>query len=177
MVARGHGALSWPAMSTNPAPHLELRTRLEGVLSRLTPTWLRSELDDLVQAAHLKILGRSGAEALPQSFLYRVGHSVLVDEIRRRKRKPVQSLGNVEPLAADESPEVLVAGHEIGAAIRRSLKELRPDQRRCVALYLQGHSVPEIARLLSFDPKKAENNVYRGLATLRERLRAQGLEP
>jgi RNA polymerase sigma-70 factor (ECF subfamily) len=51
------------------------------------------------------------------------------------------------------------------------------DRRRAVMLYLQGHSVPEAARLLGWTAKRTENLVYRGLADLRHCLRAKGHTP
>jgi RNA polymerase sigma-70 factor (ECF subfamily) len=46
-----------------------------------------------------------------------------------------------------------------------------------VALHLQGHSVPDIGKLMSWAPKKADNLVYRGLADLRECLVSKGVKP
>ena len=46
-----------------------------------------------------------------------------------------------------------------------------------VVLHLQGHSVPEAARLLNWGNKRTENLVYRGLADLRNCLALKGLEP
>jgi RNA polymerase sigma-70 factor (ECF subfamily) len=46
-----------------------------------------------------------------------------------------------------------------------------------VTLYLQGHTVPETARVLDWPAKRADNLVYRGLADLRQCLLAKGLRP
>ena len=46
-----------------------------------------------------------------------------------------------------------------------------------VTLYLQGHSVPEAARVLDWPAKRTENLVYRGLADLRECLMKKGIQP
>jgi RNA polymerase sigma-70 factor, ECF subfamily len=46
-----------------------------------------------------------------------------------------------------------------------------------VTLYLQGHTVPETARILGWDAKRAENLVYRGLADLRQCLMGKGHRP
>jgi RNA polymerase sigma-70 factor (ECF subfamily) len=42
-------------------------------------------------------------------------------------------------------------------------------------MYLHGHSVAEVAALLGWRFKKAENLVYRGLADLRRCLATKGL--
>lgn len=168
-------------MVSNPdIDHAALREQLRRVMRRICPAWLSGEMEDLVQAAQLKILRRASAGPLETAYLYRVGHSVMVDEIRRRKRRPEVPVDPVDgPQHPDErvGPETRAVGMELGIAIHACLSELKPHQRRAVTLHLQGHSVPEIGELLGFNRKKAENLVYRGLADLRERLRKRGLEP
>jgi DNA-directed RNA polymerase specialized sigma24 family protein len=44
-------------------------------------------------------------------------------------------------------------------------------------LYLQGHTAPEIGRLLSWSPAKSNNLVHRGIADLRRCLERKGLRP
>lgn len=156
-----------------------LQERLERVIRRLCPPWLRNDADDLVQAAQLKIFRRGDpVDALEDGFLYRVGYSVMVDEIRRRKRRhefTIDTLESPEPAdPVEHDPERLAAGQEAGAAIHQCLSELPVDHRRAVVLRLQGHTVPEIAELLDIKPKTAENRVYRGMATLRAALGRRG---
>lgn len=74
-------------------------------------------------------------------------------------------------------PEQQAGSRQIGRAVLTALGALPEGQRRSVTLYLQGHSVPEIASMLEIDRKKAENQVYRGLAALREDLQSQGITP
>ena len=51
------------------------------------------------------------------------------------------------------------------------------DRRLAVTLYLQGHTVPEAARILGWAAKRTENLVYRGLADLRQCLLGKGHTP
>ena len=44
-------------------------------------------------------------------------------------------------------------------------------------LYLQGHTVPEIGRLLNWSGPKSNNLVHRGIADLRRCLDRKGLRP
>ena len=53
---------------------------------------------------------------------------------------------------------------------------MRP-RRLAVTLHLQGHSVPEVGRLMGWSAKKADNLVYRGRADLRECLELRGIRP
>lgn len=154
-------------------------------MGKVAPSWMRDQSDDIVQMAMMKIM-RSGKIEDPEvelnnSFLYRVAHSVIVDEIRRQRRRNETSIDPKLPDPVEPSvrtnPETMANGQEIGAEIVDCLGQIAEQRRRAVTLYLQGHTVPEAAKLLGFSPKKAENLVYRGLADLRGCLRKKGLEP
>ena len=122
------------------------------------------------------------------SYLYRVAHSVLVDEIRARRRKPEVALEIQDPEDSHLSPAETVAAPganpedrarsaEIGQATRDCLGRLVEDRRRAVVLHLAGHSVPDAAGLLGWAAKRTENLVYRGIADLRRCLEQKGLRP
>ena len=178
-----------PGMKPGAAPdapdpdsrdYAELRERLRGAVGRVCPEWLRDQQDDFVQMSLMRIL-RSYAEVeLNTSFLHRVAHSVVVDELRRKKRRNEVGLTPSLPdrlRTEAPGPDALARGSQLGEAVVACLGALVPDRRRAVTLNLQGHGVPEIAQLLSIDRKQAENLVYRGLKDLREALGARGLSP
>jgi RNA polymerase sigma-70 factor (ECF subfamily) len=167
-----------------------LRAALVRAVRRQCPRWLSDHADDLVQAALMKVMaaagGSEGNRPLSSFYLYRVAHSALVDEIRRRQRRREVPLGvtdaddepggHIEPQAAGD-PEQDASLRELGAAIRECLLDMNADRRLAVTLYLQGHSVPEAARILGWAAKRTENLVYRGLADLRQCLLAKGHSP
>jgi RNA polymerase sigma-70 factor, ECF subfamily len=171
---------------------VKLRAALAQAVRRQCPGWLSQHADDLAQAALVKIMGRlqtgEGDRRLSSFYLYRVAHSALVDEIRRRQRRREVPLEAVEsggapapdtrnePRAAGD-PEQDAALRELGGAVRTCLMAMKRDRRLAVTLYLQGHSVPEAARLLDWPVKRTENLVYRGLADLRQCLLAKGHTP
>ena len=76
-------------------------------------------------------------------------------------------------IAGAEAP----AAAEVGRGIRDCLGNLVRDRRLAVALYLQGHGVPDASRLLAWSAKRTENLVYRGLSDLRRCLTDKGLAP
>ena len=167
--------------------YAKLRQDFVKAVARLCPQWLANQRDDLVQAAVMRVMqivsrqANGGDDpALAVSYLYKVAHSALVDEIRRANRRQETALDDtaVDRVAiAFDDPERRTASREIGRGIQDCLTEMPRDRRLAVALYLQGHSVPEAARLLDWAPKRTENLVYRGLADLRECLMAKGIEP
>jgi RNA polymerase sigma-70 factor, ECF subfamily len=165
----------------------KLREDLVRAVARLCPAWLSNQRDDLVQAAVIRVMqivdrSASDGEAnrtLTSSYLYRVAHSALVDEIRRVRRRRESDLDDdgVAPVAiTHQDPERIAASREIGRGIRDCLARMSRERRLAVTLYLQGHSVPEASRVLEWSAKRTENLVYRGLADLRECLRTKGLQ-
>ncbi len=157
---------------------------------RQCPAWLSDHAQDIAQAALAKVMvadqKSEGERTLTSFYLHRVAHSALVDEIRRRKRRPEVPLeGAAEPgeegrsfePRAQGDPESDTSFRELGTAVRDCLAGAKRERRLAVTLYLQGHSVPEAARILGWDAKRAENLVYRGLADLRQCLMGKGHRP
>jgi RNA polymerase sigma-70 factor (ECF subfamily) len=119
-----------------------------------------------------------GNRVFASSYLYKVAHSALVDEIRRVRRRREDDLdeGEVASVAVSyQDPERIAASREIGRGILDCLSQMTRDRRLAVTLYLQGHSVPDASRVLDWPVKRTENLVYRGLAALRQCLLAKGI--
>lgn len=173
-----------------------LRQQLVVSVRRTCPPWLGAEADDMVQTALLRVLdaGAKRAESegsveLAASYLRKAAYSAVVDEIRRRKRRreipleddgvdvdPPADAGPIRAIQASEpDPERLSVSREAARAIRSCLGEMVRSRRQAVTLYLQGHRIKEVGALMGWDPKRAENLIYRGLADLRECLGRQGV--
>jgi RNA polymerase sigma-70 factor (ECF subfamily) len=168
-----------------PADLSDVRRALHRALTRRCPRWLSDRREDIVQAALMRLVQiqqRSERNTpFPASYLWKAAYSAMIDEIRRLRRAEHVSLedGAVDPPAVDagSDPEQQRRAREIGAGIQECLARLVSDRRRAVTLQLVGHSVPDIAKLLGWNLKRAENLVYRGLDDLRACLTAKGLEP
>jgi RNA polymerase sigma-70 factor, ECF subfamily len=177
------GALHSPLTE---ADYKRLRTDVVRVVSHVCPAWLASRSDDLVQAVLMRVVEvqrkREGPAEFSPFYLRKAAHSALVDEIRRWRRRretPLngQGEGEIAPAVAEPDPERQSAGRQLGRLIRECLQTLVSPRRLAVVLNLQGHSVPEIGRLLRWSAKRAENLVYRGLADLRACLERRGVAP
>lgn len=159
----------------------EIRDKLLRHVRRIAPFWLREQCDDLAQMAAMKLMRTQSDHTWNDGFLSRVAYSVVIDEIRRRRRRAEVGMSPSMPdrlmNSAELSPDTIANGAQVGEALLACIAALPPDKRRAVTLYLQDHSVPEIASLLGFEPKKTSNLVYRGLGDLRDALRARGIQP
>jgi len=166
------------------ADFAKLRQDLTRAVARVCPSWLSDQTDDLVQVALIRVIdaGRrsEGEGPYSPSYLRKAAYSAVVDEIRRRRRRREVALEE-EDGTGDElvqvaaNPEQRLRGREAGQAIRDCLQRLIRPRKLAVTLHLQGHSVPEVARVLGWNVKRAENLVYRGLADLRECLDGKGI--
>lgn len=172
-----------PAARVDPD---QLRRELARVVARVCPAWLAAARDDLVQAALIRVMKRlespttgEGNAPLSASYLYKVAHSVLVDEIRkvRRRRETDLDERSADAPAEAADPERVAVSQQIGRGIQACLRAMLEDRRLAVTLHLQGHSVPEAAQVLDWPAKRTENLVYRGLADLRACLTGKGLRP
>ena len=177
-----------------PAPSdsrwVELAAKMARAVRRRCPAWLADQAEDIAQAALAKVVvldkNAEGKRPFTTFYLHKVAHSALVDEIRRRKRRrevsiegPTEGGEEARPFEprAHGDPESHASSRQVGLAIRACLAAANRDRRLAVVLYLQGHSVPEAARILGWDVKRTENLVYRGLADLRQCLLNKGHRP
>lgn len=161
-----------------------LRPILARLVRTICPTWLSGQRDDLVQNACLRILRKTtGAKEFQlsgTSYLWKVAHSVVIDEIRHRRRRPeaeLDGLGTAEPISPGTAPEDSVSAADVRNAIHQGVKQLAESRRSAVLLYLYGFSLKESATILGWNPKQVDNQRYRGLMELREYLRERGHEP
>ena len=167
-----------------------LRAAMVRAVRRQCPAWLSADVEDIAQMAVAKVMTAQqvseGNSPLPTSYLYKVAHSALVDEIRRRRRRREEALelngpagepGRVREPVTSSNPESDARLQELGSAVRACLLAIKRERRLAVMLYLQQHTVPEAARLLGWTAKRTENLVYRGLADLRQCLLAKGHRP
>lgn len=162
----------------------ELRRRLTQAVFRVCPGWLSSHAEDIVQTAMMRVIDAAlkrgeGNPDLSSLYLEKAAYSATVDEIRRHRRRregAAPEENSIQERAVDHAdPETLAASREIAAGIGHCLSGLSSPRRLAVTLHLQGHAVSEVATLMRWRFKKAENLVYRGLADLRRCLATKGL--
>mgnify|MGYP001166943241 CR=1 FL=1 len=101
---------------------------------------------------------RGTAGPMAATHLWKVACVATLDELDRRRA------GNADVAKTDP----------LGQEIAQALRGLASSRRGAVALYLQGHPVPETARLLEWAPKRTESVVDRGLAELAKGLQRPG---
>ena len=172
-------APAFPRRDTPVADHAELRRRLLAAVRRHCPPWLRDEADDIVQQAMIRVTS-SEVTTVNSTYIDRLAYCATIDEIRRRRARRMvitEEPPEVPSAAPGDHPGRVSEDRRVGEAIRDCLAGLVETRRRAVGLYLEGHTVPEVGRILDISTKNAENFVYRGLEDLRACLHGKGMAP
>lgn len=104
------------------------------------------------------------------TWLFAIGHNLLVDHYRARARKEIVSIDNVTIQAGEESdPEVAVEKALAKAELRQAIKRLKPDQQLAVVMrYIDGLDYSDIAEALHKSEGAIRVIVCRSLLRLRE---------
>jgi len=114
--------------------------------------------------------GRWRPEAKLTTYLFHIAHNLLLNERRRRARKPASALeGSPEP--ADFSPRSARAVAEIQEAFQLAVLQLPPDQRTAILLLVQQDlSYQAIAEIMGVVVPAVKTLIHRARLRLRELL-------
>jgi len=135
----------------------------------------REDAEDLVQEVLLRV--RRGLETYQpgsmEGWLSRIATNAFLDEVRRRKRRPVDLLPEdpdwVLPpsSAADEALDAMILPDDVQAAIQRLPEDFRVAVVLCDVV---GLSYVEIGDSLDIPVGTVRSRIHRGRAQLREAL-------
>jgi RNA polymerase sigma factor (sigma-70 family) len=124
-----------------------------------------SDLDEVTQDVRLRVwkhFEREPNATLNASYGYRAATSAAIDLVRRERSRATTSTD--ELVASPGADERLLD------RLASAIAQLPVSRRTPVRLHLDGRSLAEIARVLQWTEAQARNQVYRGLADLKELL-------
>jgi len=162
-------------------------TRYSGVLRTVGARYRlpSADLDELAQEVRVRLWGALSTDeridAVSPSYLYRAATTAAIDIVRRRRSARGDSLdladdAEVSARQASKTPERDASLRELGERIEEALLSITTSRRPVVRMYLAGYGTTEIGEMMGWTEAKARNLVYRGLADLRLRLRAMGID-
>ncbi len=133
-----------------------------------------AELDDVVQDVRLrlwKLLERSNESqtTINASYAYRAASSAAIDIVRRDRTRRSHEVAELDESFGANPGDMTDAL----ARLEEALTALSPARRSAVRLHLDGRSLAEIARVLQWTEAQARNQVYRGLADLKQHLTSE----
>lgn len=151
-----------------------LKEYLDGLYAFLArSTGDQDEADDLLQLTVIRVwrgLASYEERGRFRSWLFTVARSVMIDEERRKARRPVSALREIDGRANPDPHEVLAA-REMEGSLVAELKRL-PEVRRTVFL-MRHHSAmtfQEIAEALGIPIGTALSHMHHAIRSLRAAL-------
>lgn len=144
------------------------------------------DVDEVFQEVRIRMwrtLSKDGnIPSLPASYVYRIALSSAVDLIRRRRARRAEAAADDDPaepvlVSRSPQPDALLEEKSLGEAVHREIQQLPEDRALVLRMHLEGFSRDEIAALLHWSEPRVRHLIYRGLAQLRDRLRARGIGP
>jgi RNA polymerase sigma factor (sigma-70 family) len=112
----------------------------------------------------------------PRAWLFAIARNAALDELRRRKRQPLDS-SHAEPAGADTVSVDAIDHVERGAALQQALRALAPREREIVLLKFHGELTnSELARVLGISESNAGTRLHRALLKLRDACSELGIE-
>ena len=140
-------------------------------------------MDEVLQDVRIRLWKSSHAsenlDDLGASYLRRVVTSVVIDRLRRQRRRAETPLDDVlesevVPTALQVAPADASESHAVAMRLERALGTLPRNRRVVVQLHLEGYERPEIVRMTGWTEAKVRNLLYRGLDDLRAQLKGEG---
>jgi RNA polymerase sigma-70 factor (ECF subfamily) len=105
-----------------------------------------------------------------EGWLSRITTNAFLDEVRRRRRRPVDLVGDdIEASATSPSVDESVAAEQLPDDIQAALRTLPDEYRAAVVLCdVVGLTYPEIAESLSVPVGTVRSRIHRGRSLLRK---------
>lgn len=140
------------------------------------------DVDDIVQESYVRIWTYRATEPVrsAKAFLFKVAQRIALDVLRRQRRSPVSSVGNLECLDVfDEKPAVHDALGQ-GEKVRLLIEAIDALPSRCreVVILRKLKLLPqrEVAERLGISEKGVEIQLSRGLQRCRGFLHERGVK-
>jgi RNA polymerase sigma factor (sigma-70 family) len=163
------GEWAWRELYEAVAPQLTRYLRARGV----------PEPDDVVGETFVKVVrfieGFEGDEAAFRTWVFAIGRNLVIDDLRKRSRRPVEPVADTQLLQAaprgdveDDAIRDLATAH-----VEEVLADLSIDQRDVLLLrILGGLTIAEIALVLGKKEGAVKMLQARGLAAIRRQISA-----
>ena len=146
---------------------------------------IRELAEDLTQDTFVKAfraLDGNGPERKPSAWILRIANNAALDYVRRKRPDSTRSPLTLTPGQIDRqamrmptprvTPMASTDLRKFTAALKRTVRRLRPEYRRCFTLrHMEHRSYDEIAEIVHLPPGTVKSRVHRAKQELRRMLR------
>lgn len=148
------------------------RQALERYIQRLLGN--AEDAADVAQEAFLRVYAAEVGDQTPvsEALLYTVARNLALSELRKRTSRATDAVGEWDHLRVMDSgasPETLMHGHQMIAAIESAMERMTP---KCLEVFrlrrVENLPHQEIARRLNIAPKTLERHINRALQLCHE---------
>lgn len=111
----------------------------------------------------------------PPAYIKKIVNSAVIDQLRKRRRdEDLYHHEKIKRISEQGFPYCweAIRKKSVSDVIGKAVDRLISSRRQVVKLYLLDLSIPEISSYLNWSHDKTRNLLYRGLADLKESLRA-----
>lgn len=149
---------------------------LYGYLMRMVHN--REFAEDLFQETFLRVhekahTFRAGSKF--KSWVFTIATRIAIDGIRRRKARPQCHSMEIEEADPSDDPSQTAAKQELRRTVKAAIETLPAKQRAALVLsYYQGHTYPEIAKIMKCSLSSVKTHMSRALKKLEKQLPAGG---
>lgn len=131
--------------------------------------------EDITSTVFLKMLesldGNNFARDKLQSWLYRIAHNAIVDDVRYQQRRPTQTLYDTMVISPENDPSFIANKHMKEEVVWNAIQKLTEDQKDVIILrFGEGLTAPQVAQILGKTEEAVRALQRRGLANLRKLL-------
>jgi len=142
------------------------------------------QAEDLTQETFLKMfraLERNGPDRKPSAWIGRIADNTALDYVRRKRPDSTRSHLTMTPGYIDrramrwptpgDTPTASNDLRELSAALKRAVRRLKPQHRRCLVLfYVEGRPYDEIARIMNVSVGTVGTYLHRAREQLKRML-------
>lgn len=151
---------AWAALLTEFGP------QIEGYVRRMGARDAEDVTGSTFESVARTIGNFTGSDSQFRSWIFTIAHARMVDDHRRRNRRPEVELGHEVERIADDRLEAVFGGDE---RIELALAQLAPDQRALLHLrYVVGLSIREVAIHTDRTEEATRAAIHRCTKRLRE---------
>jgi RNA polymerase sigma-70 factor (ECF subfamily) len=169
-AARAGAEWAWRSLYQDLAPSVLGYVRARGAVSP------EDVCGDVFCQVVRDIHSFEGDEAGFRSWVFVLAHHRLIDEARRRKRRPEISVADEElrGVGGHSDTETEAIGRVEASRVTKLIGELTEAQRDVILLRLVGGlSIQEVAEVMGKGERAVKSLQHRGLETLRSKLEAE----
>jgi RNA polymerase sigma factor (sigma-70 family) len=161
----------------------EMSSYLASCLGSLGINRYSVDQEDLMQEIRIRVWKAyksydNGDIRYLRAYIKRIVYSVFINEINKhnKENRILESSRLCYPRSEDRQDGDDSTSLILARSLNKGLEGLKSGQREAIKLRLEDISISDIARIKNWSLSKTRNNLYRGIKTLKRKLKEEGYD-